>query len=271
MDGSVMELKKHTNLFSERIHLLDETADKQLAKELIQMHEKKCTACQDDRLKCATNPACKDRNFLNTLIEIGVATEDLPSFCYSLNIEHIRRFILEKKGRAVENRRLPIKDLLQILSVSSIRHFTTKFKKIWSNFSQIQENDVMLVAGDNLLFRFDFHRGIVTINPTKDPITSYEVFKLYSMLFSSIYELPIVVKDYTSNWWNLSIEVKGADSANIRAIQRSKLADAFESIYSNEVDNKIHLEAEVVLTNGPPFLLVEQLQELFASASKLGE
>ena len=266
-----MELKKHTNQFSERIHLLDETADKQLAKELIQMHEKKCTACQDDRLKCATNPACKDRNFLNTMIEIGVETEDLPAFCYSLHIEHIRRFILEKKGRALENRRLPIKDLLQTLSVSSIRHFTTKFKKIWSNFSQIQENDVMLVAGDQLLFRFDFHRGIVTINPTKDPITSYEVFKLYSMLFSSIYELPVAVKDYTSNWWSLSIEVKGADSASIRALQRSKLADAFESVYSSEVDNKFHLEAEVVLTNEPPFLLVEQLQELFVSASKFGE
>jgi hypothetical protein len=167
-----MELKKHTNQFSERIHLLDEAADRQLAKELIQMHEKKCTACQDDRLRCATNPACKDRNFLNTLIEIGVEAEDLPAYCYSLNIGQIRRFILERKGRVVQNRRLPIKDLLQALSVSSIRHFTTKFKKVWSNFSQAQENDVLLVAGDNLLFRFDFHRGIVTVNPTKDVINS---------------------------------------------------------------------------------------------------
>lgn len=266
-----MEIKKHSNLFSDRIHLLDETADKQLAKELIQMHEKKCTACQDDRLKCATNPACKDRNFLNTLIEIGVEPEDLPAYCYNLHTAHVSRFILEKKGRVVDNRRLPIKDLLQALSVSSIRHFTTKFKKIWSNFSQIQEDDVMLVAGDKLLFRFDFHRGIVTVNPTKDPITSYEVFKLYSTLFSSIYELPITVKDYTSNWWNLSIEVKGADSASVRGLLRSKLADAFESIYSKEVDNKFHLEVEVVSTDPPTFLLVEQLQELFVSASKLGE
>ena len=153
----VMELKKHTNRFSKRIQLLDETADKQLAKEMIQMHEKKCIACQDDRLRCATNPACKDRNFLNTLIEIGVEPEDLPAYCYSLNIGQIRRYILERKGRVINNRRLPIKDLLQALSVSSIRHFTTKFKKDWDNFSQAQENDVMLVAGDNLLFRFDFH------------------------------------------------------------------------------------------------------------------
>jgi hypothetical protein len=266
-----MELKKHTNLFSRRIQLLDETADKQLAKELIQMHETKCKACQDDRLRCATNPACKDRNFLNTLIEIGVESEDLPAFCYSLNIEQIRRYILERKGRAVHNRRLPIRDLLQTLSVSSIRHFTTKYKKVWSNFSQAQENDVMLVAGDDLLFRFDFHRGIATVNPTKDEINSFDVFKLYCKLFSTIYELPSTVRDITSNWWMVSITVKGADAAGIRGIQRSKLANAFESIYSKEVENEIHLEVEVIKNDEPPFLLVEQLKDLYESASKLGK
>lgn len=265
-----MELKKHTNRFSSRIHLLDETADKQLAKELIQMHETKCKSCQDDRLRCATNPACKDRNFLNTMIEIGVETEDLPSFCYSLNIEQIRRYILERKGRVVTNRRLPIKDLLQTLSVSSIRHFTTKFKKVWSNFSQAQENDLMLVAGDGLLFRFDFHRGIVTVNPTKDPISSFDVFKLYCKLFSAVYDLPSTIKDVTSNWWLASITIKGGDAAGIRGLQKSKLASVFESIYSSEVDDKIHLEVEVVQSEGPSCLLVEHLQELFETASKLG-
>ncbi|MHA1135474.1 MAG: hypothetical protein ACTSSE_03225 [Candidatus Thorarchaeota archaeon] len=266
-----MELEKHTNRFSKRIHLLDETADKQLAKELIRMHEKKCTACQDDRLRCATNPACKNRNFLNTLIEIGVEAEDLPAYCYSLNIGQIRRYILERKGRVVKNRRLPIKDLLQTLSVSSIRHFTTKFKKVWSNFSQAQENDVMLVAGNDLLFRFDFHRGIVTVNPTMDEIDTFAVFKLYCKLFSAIYELQSTVNDITSNWWVVSIEVKDADVNALRGLQRSKVANAFESIYSKEVDDKIHLEVEIVQGKGPHYLLVEQLQELFVSASKLGK
>jgi len=267
----IMELKKHTDRFSRRIQLLDETADKQLAKELILMHEAKCKACQDDRLRCATNPACKNRNFLNTLIEIGVETEDLPAYCYSLNIGGIRRYILERKGRVVNNRRLPIKDLLQALRVSSIRHFTTKFKKVWANFSQAQENDVMLVAGDNLLFRFDFHRGIVTVNPTMDQIDNFDVFKLYCKLFSAIYELPSTVNDVTSNWWVASIAVKDADAASIRSLQRSKLANAFESVYSSEVDDKIHLEVEVVKSEGPPYLLVEQLRNLFENASKLGK
>ena len=88
-----MELKKHKNELATRISLLDVTSDNQLAKELIELHEVKCIACQEDRLSCAVRPRCMNRNFLNALIEIGVKPQDLPSFCYSQYLEQIRRFI----------------------------------------------------------------------------------------------------------------------------------------------------------------------------------
>ncbi|TFH07850.1 MAG: hypothetical protein E4H14_07615 [Candidatus Thorarchaeota archaeon] len=184
---------------------------------------------------------------------------------------YYRPILCERKGRVSADRRLPIKDLLQTLSVSSIRHFTTKFKKVWSNFSQAQNNDVMLVAGDSLLFRFDFHRGIVTVNPSMDPIDSFDVFKLYCELFSGIYNITSTVKDATSNWWVLSITLEEEDAVGIRNLQKSKLASAFESISSSEVDGKFHLDVEVVQSKGLDYLLVEQLQELFETVSKLGK
>ncbi|TFG30790.1 hypothetical protein EU527_14030 [Candidatus Thorarchaeota archaeon] len=264
-----MELKKHNNQFSQRINLLDQISDTQLAKEFIEMHEVKCTECQEDRLRCATRPACKDRNFLNTMIEIGVEPEDLPNFCYSQNLEQIRRYVLEKKGRKMIDRRLPIKDLLSTLGVSSIRHFSTKFKKEWSNFSQVQENNVLLVAGDTLLFRFDFHRGIVTVNPTKDRIHSYDVFKLYCKLFSTYYEVESNIRDLTSNWWILSILLKDVDTANLRALQKSELAGAFEAIYYKEIDDKAQIDVEVIRNDSSTPLEAEHLQELFLKVSKL--
>ena len=264
-----MELKKHNDQFSTRINLLDEISDLQLAKEFIEMHESKCTDCQEDRLRCATRPACKDRNFLNTMIEIGVEPEDLPSFCYSQHLEQIRRYILEKKGRKSVDRRLSIKDLLSILGVSSIRHFTSKFKKEWSNFSQVQENNVLLIAGDTLLFRFDFYRGIVTVNPTKDKIRSFDVFRLYCKLFSMYYELDSVVRDITSNWWILSITVPVTDSTNLRSIQKSEMADAFEAIHTMETDEKAQVDVEVIHTDSSTPLEAEHLQELFLRVSKL--
>ncbi len=264
-----MELKKHNDQFSSRLNLLDKSSDLQLAKEFIEMHESKCTECQEDRLRCATRPACKDRNFLNTMIEIGVEPEDLPNFCYSQNLEQIRRYVLEKKGRKMIDRRLPIKDLLSTLGVSSIRHFTTKFKKEWSNFSQVQENNVLLVAGDTLLFRFDFHRGIVTVNPTKDRILSFDVFKLYCKLFSSYYELESTIQDITSNWWIVSITYLAVDVANIRTLQKSDFADAFDAIHYKEMDDKAQIDVEVVYTPDSTPLEAENLQELFLRVSKL--
>lgn len=264
-----MELKKHNDQFSQRINLLDKPSDTQLAKEFIEMHEAKCTECQEDRLRCATRPACKDRNFLNTMIEIGVEPEDLPSFCYSQHLEQIRRYVLEKKGRKSIDRRLAIKDLLSTLGVSSIRHFTTKFKKEWSNFSQIQENNVLLVAGDTLLFRFDFHRGIVTVNPNKDSINSYEVFSLYCKLFSAYYGIEIMVKDLTSNWWILSFILPDIETANLRALQKSDLSNYFEAIYYKEIDDKVQIDVEVIRTDSSTSLEAENLQELFLQVSKL--
>jgi hypothetical protein len=266
---AVMELTKHNDELQQRIQLLDVTADQQLAKELMDLHQKKCTECQEDRLRCATRPACMNRNFLNVLIEIGVEISDLPSFCYSQNIEQIRRFILEKKGRKMMDRRLPIKDLLQTLGVSSIKQFTTNFKKEWSNFSSVHQDNIMLVAGDGLLFRFDFARGIATVNPTKYRIKTYNVFKLYCNLFSERYEVKSTVKDVTPNWWTLSISTEDSDTTAFRALQKSELASAFEAIYFKETEGLAQLQIEVILDSDDKFLEAESLNELFVKLSKI--
>jgi len=266
---AVMELTKHNDELQQRIQLLDETADQQLAKELMDLHQKKCTECQEDRLRCATRPACMNRNFLNLLIEIGVEVSDLPSFCYGQNIEQIRRYVLEKKGRKMTDRRLPIKDLLQTLGVSSIKQFTTDFKKEWNNFSSVHEGNIMLVAGDGLLFRFDFARGIATVNPTKDRIKTYNVFKLYCELFSERYEVKSVVKDVTPNWWILSVAADDSNSTAFRALQKSDIASVFEAIYFKETEGIDQLYVEVILDSDDKYLEAEFLNELFVKVSKI--
>ena len=165
-----MEYQKHNVELTERIRLLNIPADSQLAKELMKLHEAKCVACQEDRLSCTVRPACKNRNFLNMLIELGVEPQDLPRFCYSVYLEQLRRHIIDRKGRGIIDKRLLIKDLLSTLKVSSIRHFNSKFRKEWKNYFSASSKNQMLVAGDSLLFYFDFARGIVIINPTKQRV-----------------------------------------------------------------------------------------------------
>ena len=209
------------------------------------------------------------RNFLNTLIEIGVDVNDMPSFCYSVNLDQIRRFILEKKGKKMLDRRMPIKDLLQTLGISSIRHFTTKFKKEWSNFASVQEGNTMLVTGDDVLFHFDFVRGIVTINPSRDRIDSFDVFKLYCNLLSERYNVKSTVKEATSNWWILSIEANDPDSTTFRALQKSNLAEVFDAIYLDEIEGSTYIQTEVVLDSVKEYLEAENLNELFVKVCKI--
>ncbi len=264
-----MELKKHKNELATRMSLLDIAADNQLAKELIELHEEKCTACQEDRLSCTVRPRCMNRNFLNALIEIGVEPRDLPSFCFSQYMEQIRRFILEKKGRGMQDRRIPIKDLLSTLNVSSIRHFSTKFKKIWKRFSSVNEKDVMLIAGDGLLFRFDFTRGIVTLNPFHDRINDFIAFKLYCELFSDYYNLKTNVTDLTLNWWLLTFDIDGKDPVDVKNILKSESARAFDTIYTDEVEDSTKIRAEVIVSGESSMIETGQLKDLFDQVSKL--
>ncbi len=262
-----MNLRKHKTELAVRMGLLDAAADNQLALELIELHEKKCTECQEDRLSCTVRPACKNRNFLNALIEIGVTPQDLPSFCFSQYLEQIRRYILEKKGRDMVDRRIPIKDLLSILNASSIRHFTTKFKKEWKNFSSTQEGNVMLVIGDDLIFDFDFARQIVTLNPIHDQISKFKVFKLYSQIFSNYYDLKSSVTDLTLNWWLLSIDVKGHTKSSTKSQLKAGSLKGFDAVYTTETDDSVKIQAEVIAGDDSSTLEVGQLSGLFELVS----
>jgi hypothetical protein len=263
-----MDLEKHNTELASRLHLLDDIADKQLAKEIIELYEKRCRACQEDRLGCTVRPACQNRNFLNLLIELGVEPQDLPSFCYTQYLDQIRRYILEKKGRSKNDRRMPIKDLLSILRVSSIRHFTTRFEKIWKEFSVVRENDIMLVAGDDLLFHFDFARGIVILNPTHQYIQNYDTFKLYVSLFSEHYHLETTASDFTLNWWNVVITIPDADVTQSNKSVKQELSSRFEELFIESSEDAVYIEAEVILENDAA-LEVRDLIELFDFATQI--
>jgi hypothetical protein len=269
VDLTLMNLKKHKQELAVRMGLLDAAADNQLAHELIDLHEKKCVECQEDRLSCTVRPACNNRNFLNALIEIGVRPQDLPKFCYSQYLEQMRRFILEKKGRDMIDRRIPIKDLLSTLGVSSIRHFTTKFKKIWKKFSSAQEDNVLLVIGDSLMFRFDFARGIVTLNPIHDRIENFQVFRLYCQIFSNYYNLKSSVTDLTLNWWLLSFDVEGLSSSGVKSQLKVGSLESFDAVYVSGAEDSIKIQAEVIAGDESSSLEAGQLRNLFERVSKL--
>ncbi|MFX0107523.1 MAG: hypothetical protein ACFE7R_04500 [Candidatus Hodarchaeota archaeon] len=264
-----MRIKKHEKRLATRMTLLDRESDNQLARELIELHEAKCKECQEDRLGCTVRPQCKDRNFLNTLIELGIESEDLPAFCYSQYLEQLKRFLIEGKGRTIYDRRVPTKDLLSTLRVSSIRHFLSRSKKTWSNTSDVQEDNTILVAGDDLMFQVDFARGVVIINPRRQRIADYKLFRLYVELLSKHYKLEANTSELTSNWWSLTINLSGAKSSQSESLLPDEVLEQFEDFYVCSDDEGFTIEAEVITSGKDRHFEVRDLVELFQAAAKL--
>jgi hypothetical protein len=262
-------LDKESKKLAERIEILDSAVDKRLAREIMELFEEKCLACQEDRLSCTVRPACKDRSFLNLLIDLGVDPQDLPSFCYSQYLDEVRRYILERKGRRMTDRRLPIRDFLDTLRVSSIKHFTSRFRRMWGSFAQAQKNNLMLVAGDDLLFHFDYSRSLVILKPSHYRIFDFETFELYVSILSDHSDLESDIDDITLNWWILTITAEGAYSKKeIDSLQES-IPEAFEDVQVNSSKDSISIVVEVMVGRGCSGIEVHDLKRVFDLALEL--
>ncbi|MFX1601973.1 MAG: hypothetical protein ACFFCK_00710 [Promethearchaeota archaeon] len=264
-----MKLKRHNEDLASRLKLLDKASDSHIAEEFFELLEQKCEECQEDRLGCTVRPACRDRNFLNMLIELGVDPEDLPSFCYSQYLEQVKRFVLENKGRGMMDRRLQTKDFLSTLRVSSLKHFVSRFGKIWPKTTTAQEDNTKLVAGDGIVFHFDLARGIVIVNPQHHSVEDFQTFKLYVELLSEHLGVEGVASRITDNWWHLGIDLDSAKSTKGEPLLSKDMLSHFEDFFVDEEDSSMHIEAEVLSDGLQRPFEVQVLLALFESVSKL--
>jgi hypothetical protein len=263
----MMDYESHDSTLASRVKLLDKAADTQLSKELMQLHKKKCTACQEDRLACTVRPACKERNFLNMLIDLGVDVKDLPSFCYSVYLDQVKRYILEKRTREMVDRRVPVRDFLSALNMSSIRQFTTRFSKIWAGFSTVREGNLLLVTGDDMVFHFDLARDIVILNPDHVPIRDFQTFRLYVSLLSEYHKLNCNISDETTNWWILSIEATNNDARKHLESLKSSIADRVEAFTLKTSNEGNRIQVEIVIDEHSAAPEVGDLKRIFGLAS----
>jgi hypothetical protein len=127
----------------------------------------------------------------------------------------------------------------------------------------------MLLAGDGLLFYFDFARGIVVMNPVHIKISSLEVFKLYADLFSKYYDLKSEVKDVTLNWWILSIAVDVEATVESTKSVKSKLSGCFDALDVEASENVVNIHAEVIFDEDRKPLLVDDIEKAFIVSSNL--
>ena len=264
-----MRIHENADRLSKRLRILYPAADLQLARELLELHEDKCARCQEDRLGCTVRPSCKDRNFLNALIEMGVNPSGDLDFCYSQHLHQLKRFVLEGKGRRLTDRRVPIKDLLPALKFSSIRQFTTQMTRKWRRHARVRHGDTLLVAGDNIVFHFDFARGLVEVNPWEREIRDFETFSQYVELLGKLHGVKAEVFDATLNWWILTLNL-GRTSPPADEILADKVCSAFEAVHKVGDEKSVALQVEMIVGDRGPAVRVGDLRTLFSLVSGNG-
>ncbi|MEM2142254.1 MAG: hypothetical protein QXS20_00155 [Candidatus Thorarchaeota archaeon] len=261
-----MQYQPHNKKLSARMDLLDRPSDDQLARELLQLHEVKCTECQENRLGCSVNPACHERNFLNLLIELGVDQRDLPAYCYSVFLDQLRLFITEGRGHRMVNRRVPIKDFLTILKMGSIKQFLSHFFTKWQRRARVEGSNILLVMVNDIIFHFDFSRGLVIVNPLRYRLDDLEEFRLYSQLFSEYYDVKFCIEDTALNWWILELSTDATRAAVTRRLDNEKMQQ-FTDIRFRVNNNSTYITVEVLVGESAPAVEVEAVKEVFEAVS----
>jgi hypothetical protein len=165
------------------------------------------------------------------------------------------------------DRRVPIRDFLSALNMSSIRQFTTRFSKIWAGFSTAREGNLLLVTGDDMVFHFDIARDIVILNPDHIQVRDIQAFRLYVSLFSDYYKVKCKLSDETANWWVLSVEMKNSGARKGLDSLRTQLANRVESLSIKTSNEGIRLQLEIVIDEHSPPPEVGDLKKMFGLAS----
>ncbi|NHI92713.1 MAG: hypothetical protein EAX96_09460 [Candidatus Lokiarchaeota archaeon] len=188
-----------------------------IAKEFLNLMKQKCEKCLRYRTECALNPHCKDRRYVNILIDMEVKPDDLPSFCY---LQHKRSIenILKGKPNLFDpiDAKLYLIDFLQIVGVK--KTLSGNMNRICSNLDQLlpklAPNFDSKLLEDKKLFIFtlndslnlvDFNSEIVTINLKFEYPKSEEELKAFILLYQKMYHLDIEIIEEMWGWWYLKV------------------------------------------------------------------
>ena len=55
-----------------------------------------CQECENDRMMCVLSPSCPERILLQVRIDAGATSEELPKFCYTQQLNNLKRFLQKR-------------------------------------------------------------------------------------------------------------------------------------------------------------------------------
>lgn len=201
--------QKYQDRFDEIGDLGNPTIGRFLLSDVLGKMETTCEECQRDRMRCTLRPLCPDRVFLNILVAVGAAIEDLPPFCYQVHLRNLDAYLKSKAQRAHEKEpRYPLDYFERLVAfkkgspAANMRAFGAYLQKeTQSKVHSYALDDRWYLGVGNGIFVVDPSRGTVSLDPDGD-IVHRPALETLIVLLAEIHRLDVtILKDLESTWY----------------------------------------------------------------------
>ena len=201
--------QKYQDHFDEIGDLGNSSIGRFMLSDVLGKMETTCEECQRDRMRCTLRPMCPDRVFLNILIALQAAIDDLPPFCYQVHLRNLDTYLKSKAQRTHEKEpRYPLQYFGEFITfkkdnpAANLRAFAAYLRR------QTQSEVHSYTLGDRWylgvgagIFVVDLNRRLVSLDPDGD-IVQRSALETLIVLLAETHRLDVtILKDLESTWY----------------------------------------------------------------------
>jgi len=201
--------QKYQDHFDEIGDLGNPSIGRFMLSDVLSKMETTCEECQRDRMRCTLRPLCPDRVFLNILIALKAAIDDLPPFCYQVHLRNLDTYLKSKAQRMHEKEpRYPLQYFGGFVTfkkgdpAANMRAFTAYLKReTQSEVHSYALDDRWYLGVGTGIFVVDLYRQMVSLDPDGD-IVQRPALETLIVLLAETHSLEVtILKDLESTWY----------------------------------------------------------------------
>ncbi|MFX1294553.1 MAG: hypothetical protein ACFFD2_06845 [Promethearchaeota archaeon] len=195
-------------------------------------------------------------------IDLGIDKKDLPDFCYSLHVNNISNYLMNKIY-SIEpvDVKVFLSKFIEILGTkinlgsdsyedisNELMKRVGKFKgNIYSAYRNEDRISYFMFIADEVIYYIDFKRGIVTVNLQNKLITTEQELSDLINLYSQCYNIKVEIIEEMEGWWYLkaSIQFKKLKSMNPIKESSEKFQEFSDYVYYSIDGNILNFVLDV--------------------------
>jgi len=201
--------QKYQDHFDEIGDLGNPSIGRFMLSDVLSKMETTCEECQRDRMRCTLRPMCPDRVFLNVLIALQAAIDDLPAFCYQVHLRNLDTYLKSRAQRTHEKEpRYPLQYFGEFITfkkdgpAANLRAFAAYLKReTQSEVRSYALDDRWYLGVGAGIFVVDLNRQLVSLDPDGD-IVQRPALETLIVLLAETHRLDVtILKDLESTWY----------------------------------------------------------------------